>query len=147
MLSTKTICTPPSTGWRIGKPLSDAPPTAANAQVIHDRYKELAQVENAFRTMKTGYLETRPIYLRNGKRTRGRVFAVMLAYKIVRVLREAWQSFDLTVEEGVNELASICATRVTVGTIEYQTVPEPRVMEKKLLQALHMILPDVVPSR
>lgn len=126
---------------------TDTPPTTAGAQVIHDRYKDLAQVETAFRTMKTGYLETRPIYLRNGKRTRGHVFVVMLAYKIIRVLRAAWKSLDLTVEEGVQELASICATRVKVGDLEYQTVPEPRPLGRSLLHALGLTLPDVVPSR
>lgn len=57
-------------------------------QVIHDRYKDLAMVENAFRTLKTGLEEIRPIFLRKESRTRGHVFVCMLAYKIVRYI---WQ--------------------------------------------------------
>ena len=44
----------------------------------------MIQVENAFRTMKTERLEVRPVYIRDGNRTRGHVFITMLAYKIVR---------------------------------------------------------------
>ncbi len=126
---------------------TDMPKEGISAQEIHDRYKDLAQVEMAFRTMKTAYLETRPHYVRKEKRTRGHVFSVMLAYKIIRYLKERWASLDITVEEGVNELASICATEVKVGEVEYQTVPYPRPMGQDLIQALGITLPRAVPSK
>ncbi|KWT74168.1 hypothetical protein [Candidatus Magnetominusculus xianensis] len=40
-----------------------------SAETVHERYKDLASVEQGFRTMKTGYLETRPIFVRKEKRT------------------------------------------------------------------------------
>lgn len=40
---------------------SDLAPTVADSHTIHDRYKELAEVERAFRTCKTGHLEVRPV--------------------------------------------------------------------------------------
>jgi transposase len=55
----------------------------ANKQVVHDRYKDLCEVEHAFRTLKTGLEEIRPIYVRKEKRTRGHVFVCMLAYKLI----------------------------------------------------------------
>ena len=55
---------------------------------VHSRYKDLAMVESAFRTCKTGHLELRPIYLRKAGRTRAHVFVVMLSYLLVRELRE-----------------------------------------------------------
>jgi len=55
----------------------------ANKQVVHDRYKDLSEVEHAFRTLKTGLEEIRPIYVRKEKRTRGHVFVCMLAYKLI----------------------------------------------------------------
>ncbi len=46
---------------------------------IHDRYKDLAKVEHAFRTFKQSHLEIRPVHVRTEASTRGHVFAVMLA--------------------------------------------------------------------
>ncbi|MBW2086658.1 MAG: hypothetical protein JRI54_11625, partial [Deltaproteobacteria bacterium] len=40
---------------------TDLPDEAADMDTIHDRYKDLAQVERAFRNMKTGHLEVRPV--------------------------------------------------------------------------------------
>jgi hypothetical protein len=40
---------------------TDLPESAAPARVIHDRYQDLAEVEQAFRHCKTAHLEARPI--------------------------------------------------------------------------------------
>ncbi len=66
----------------------------ATTQQIHDRYKDLAKVEHAFRTMKTGLEEIRPIYVTKESRTRGHVFVCMLAYKIIHRLRTILEVFD-----------------------------------------------------
>ena len=58
-------------------------------------------MERAFRECKTVNLEVRPVYVRKEESTRGHVFVVMIAYMIIRRLRKAWESFDLTVEDGV----------------------------------------------
>ncbi len=41
--------------------------------------------------------------MRNEGSTRGHVFVVMLAYMIIRRLRKAWESFDLTVKDGIEQ--------------------------------------------
>jgi len=78
---------------------SDLPQSDADAQTVHDRYKDLALVEQAFRTSKTVHLHLRPWYVRTEKNTRGHALVVMLAYLIVRHLRLAWAELDLTVQE------------------------------------------------
>lgn len=50
---------------------------------VQSRYKSLSQVEQAFRTMKTDDLHTRPIRHWNEARVRGHVFMCMLAYRLV----------------------------------------------------------------
>ena len=48
---------------------TDLPAEVASKESIHERYKDLVKVASAFRTMKTGHLEMRPIYVRKESRT------------------------------------------------------------------------------
>lgn len=68
---------------------TDLPVETANAKTVHDRYKDLAEVERAFRTFKKGHLEVEPTFVRTEKSTRGHVFVVMLAYLLERESRWA----------------------------------------------------------
>jgi transposase len=81
-------------------------------QTVHSRYKDLAQVEWAFRTSKTAELEMRPINVRKESKTQGHVFVVMPAYMIVQELSKLWVSVDLKVEEALNELSTLCLTEM-----------------------------------
>lgn len=122
-------------------------PKKVSAQEIHDRYKGLAVVENAFRTMKTAFLEMRPIYVRKANRTKAHVFIIMLAYMIEHQLRQDWRDIDVTVEEGIAELSSICALQIKIsGQASYQTIPEPRPLGKQLLKKSNIKLPPAIPS-
>jgi len=127
---------------------TDLPRTVVAAQVVHDRYKDLAMVEQAFRTCKTTYLELRPWYVRTEASTRGHALVVMLAYLIIRELRQAWRHLNVTVEEGVAQLATLCALEVRVpGQEPFCRVPKPRGTSQRLLEAVGVQLPDVLPQR
>ena len=54
-------------------------------------YKSLAQVERAFRSMKTVDLKVRPIHHRLSDRVRAHIFLCMLAYYVEWHLKEAWR--------------------------------------------------------
>jgi len=54
---------------------------------IHKAYKTLIKVENAFKTLKTEFLEIRPLYLKTDKRIKGHIALSMLAYNIVLKLK------------------------------------------------------------
>ena len=56
---------------------TDVPQTVLDAQAVHDRYRDLHEVEHDFRTMKTGLLEVRPIFVRKAPRTRAHVLVTM----------------------------------------------------------------------
>jgi len=124
---------------------TDLKGTEATKELVHDRYKSLADVEWAFRTSKST-LDLRPIYVRKESRTRGHVFVVMLAYQIVKELAACWCELDMTPSEGVKELASLCMTEVT---IEKQTtinqIPAPRESVRQLLIAADVEIPLVLP--
>jgi transposase len=125
---------------------SDLPKQYADAQTVHDRYKDLALVEQAFRTCKTVHLEMRPWHVRIERNTRGHALVVMLAYLIVRQLRHAWAELDLTVEEGLEQLTTLCSTQILVKKeIRCNQIPTPRDFSQKLLRAADIHLPEVLP--
>jgi hypothetical protein len=127
---------------------TNLPKDVADKQIIHDRYKDLTEVERAFRTFKTDFLEVRPVYVQTEKSTRGHVLVVMLAYMIVRILRGAWQEFDLTVEEGLNQLSTLCSMEMKVkNQASCLKIPRPRERSRQLLKAIDVRMPIVLPHR
>ena len=54
-------------------------------------YKALANVERAFRSLKTIDLKARPIHHRSADRVRAHIFLCMLAYYVEWHMREAWR--------------------------------------------------------
>jgi len=126
---------------------TDVPVQVADKELIHDRYKDLAMVETAFRTCKTSHLEVRPVFVRTEANTRGHVLVVMLAYRIIRALKQAWKDIDLTVEEGLRELDRICAMQLSVkGGGACLRIPELSPLAKELLGALDVKLPLMLPK-
>jgi len=125
---------------------TDLPEPVADKQVVHDRYKDLAEVERAFRTSKTAHLEVRPVYVRKEENTRAHVLVVMLAYLVVRTLARAWAELDITVEEGLDHLKTLCSIEIrTPDGGSCLRIPEPRETSRALLQALDLHLPEALP--
>ena len=54
-------------------------------------YKSLANVERAFRSLKTVDLKVRPIHHRTADRVRAHIFLCMLSYYVEWHMREAWR--------------------------------------------------------
>lgn len=114
----------------------------ATTQVVHERYKDLALVEQNFRTSKTVELEMRPVHVRLEASTRGHVLVVMLAHRLIQELQQCWAAENLTVEEGIHELSTLCVTEVVVnGVVKDQLVPEGRAQVKRLLELAKVQLP------
>ncbi|MDY6861944.1 MAG: IS1634 family transposase [Thermodesulfobacteriota bacterium] len=127
---------------------TDLKKEVASKETIHDRYKDLALVEWAFRMSKTVELEVRPIHVRLAKRTRGHAFVVMLAYGIIKELAKRWSDIDLTVSEGIKELSTLCATEIKVkGKSLCNKIPEPRESIKRLLKSAEVKLPEALPCK
>jgi len=127
---------------------SDLSTALATKETIHDRYKDLSFVESAFRSSKTVNLELRPIHVRLATRTRGHVFVVMMAYRIIQELAVRWQHLDVTVAEGIAELSTLCANEVSFnGKEKCNQIPAPRDSVKNLTEAADIKLPEVLPSR
>ena len=120
----------------------------ADAQSVHARYKDLALVEWAFRTSKTMQLEMRPVHVRLASRTRGHALVIMLAYKIVQELARRWQAIDATVQEGLDELKTLCMMQMVIkGKPLCHCIPQPRESVQKYLEKAQVVLPAALPHR
>ena len=126
---------------------SNLPVDQVNMDTIHQRYKDLANVEWAFRTMKSDTIELRPVHVRKKPRTRAHVFIAMLSYIIEKHLREKWNDLNVTVEEGIHELSSINCITVQVGAVKYNSIPKTRELGSELIRALGMAFPNAIPNR
>jgi transposase len=130
---------------------TDVAPTLLDTQTAHARYKDLAHVEHDFRTMKTGLLEVRPIFVRKESRTRGHVFVCLLALKLSRELQRRLaaafgttqdEPHGITVPDAIAALNRLCLLTYPLDDTHSVTrLPRPDVQQTRILQALQVPLP------
>jgi transposase len=70
---------------------TSVPSTQMDSADCVRNYKSLANVERAFRSLKTIDLKVRPIHHRTADRVRAHIFLCMLAYYVEWHMREAWR--------------------------------------------------------
>jgi len=130
---------------------TDVPQTVLDAQAVHDRYRELHEVEHDFRTMKTGLLEVRPIFVRKASRTRAHVFVTMFALKVVREMRRALVAafgttdddrMAVTVDDALAALSRLCLLISQVRGTVITRLPSPDARQAAMRHALGTSLPD-----
>jgi transposase len=121
-------------------------------QEVHDSYVSLQKVERDFRSMKTGLLEVRPVFVRKESRTRGHVFGCMLALKISREMERrltaAFGTTDsnphaITLPDALASLSRLCLLHYPINADTTVTrLPKPDARQKEILTALGVALPE-----
>ena len=124
---------------------SDLPREVATSQQVHDRYLDLTKVERDFRTLKTGLLEIRPIFLRKEGRTRGHALVSLLALKLARELDRRLAPLGLTVEDGLERLKAVRLVRLGESEMELWRLPTsyPNA-QSEVLEALPKLKPPML---
>jgi transposase len=119
-------------------------------QAVDERYRDLQQVERNFKTMKTDFLAVRPIFLRNGERTKAHVFVAMLALKITRrfqsLLHQAFGTTDddpraMTPDDALQALSRLTYLIYGVKGSRYARLIQPDDEQRTLLDALGLRFP------
>jgi hypothetical protein len=118
---------------------------------VDQRYRDLQKVERNFRTVKTTFLEIRPIFLRKAERTKAHVFVAMLALKITRQfetgLRQAFGTTDeeataLTPDDALVALGRLTYLYTTDRNGQRRVhLPRPDEHQGKILGALGLTFP------
>ena len=131
--------------------VTDVAKDQLTAQAVHDSYVALQKVERDFRTMKTGLLDVRPVFVRKESRTRGHVFCCMLALKLQRELeRRLAHAFGTTDKDPhtvtvSDALAALNRLSLLVYNVDDKTtltrLPKPDEHQRRILDALKVPLP------
>ena len=110
---------------------------------IHKAYKTLIKVENAFKTLKTDYLEIRPLYLKTDKRIVGHIALSMIAYNITLQLKEYINTAELDFKSTVRDLTTVKTVLNKIDDIiSFETIPQVGDNLKKLFEEMKLKLPN-----
>jgi transposase len=109
-----------------------------DAKTVDERYRSLQKVERNFRTMKTGFLEIRPLFLRNAGRTQGHALVSMLALKIVREMEELLKNSpaDSGPSDALMSLSRWCFLKYNTGNLSFLRLQKPDQRQVSILNAL-----------
>jgi hypothetical protein len=91
---------------------TDLPVRAATTAQVHERYLDLTRLERDFRTLKTGWLEIRPVFVRKATRTRGHAVVSLLALKLARELDRRVAPLGLTITDAIERLGGVRLVRL-----------------------------------
>ncbi len=86
-----------------------------DTDTVHARYKDLAQVEQAFRTMKNIGENIRPVFVRKKESTIGHIFVVMLGYMIMKYMQDKLKHLPYTMKGVIESLDKIQYIKYTFG--------------------------------
>jgi len=112
---------------------------------IHKAYKTLIKVENAFKTLKTEFLEIRPLYIKTDKRIKGHVALSMIAYNITLKLKSYVKLVDLDFKTTVRKLSKIQTTVNTINkAISFETIPDVCDDLKTLFSKMNLKFPTKI---
>jgi len=125
---------------------TDLPRREMGAEEVHDRYKDLALVEQAFRDLKSGLLEIRPLNHRKATRTRAHAFICMLALMVVHEMRRRLSSSDIPLEHAIRALDRMQVATISIGSTSLERVSSPDEEQGKILDRLSLKIPPVAPK-
>ena len=120
-----------------GKYLVQTEERELSAQEAVAAYKELSEVERAFRSLKD-VIDLRPIYHRNEERVRGHVFVAALAFLLQRALEKKLKAsgLSLSAEKALEALKTIHVVDIKVGSEHKRGVTTGRRRARQVVHAL-----------
>ncbi len=109
---------------------------------LHKAYKTLIKVENAFKTLKTEFLEIRPLYLRTDSRIVGHIALSMHAYNITLELKKYIKETQLDFKSTIRELSAVSTVSNKINDlISFETIPTAGDNLQKLFVKIGLKLP------
>jgi len=125
------------------------------SQQVREKYKELQNVEHAFRDLKTDKLNIRPLYHRKEEQTRGHVFVSMFSYAIIKEIEKKvypWlieynkkNNSKLSYKDIADELNNIKASELEFGyKLKKIMIPELNSIQTEIINLFNMKVEDII---
>jgi len=122
---------------------------------VREKYKELQNVEHAFRDMKTDKLNIRPIFHINEAQTRGHVFVCMFSYAIVKEMETViypWlktynknNNCKLSYHDITDELNNIKVSELELGhKVKKILIPELNEIQSEITKIFGIKIEDIM---
>lgn len=122
---------------------------------VRNKYKELQNVEHAFRDLKVDKLNIRPIFHRNAAQTRGHVFISMFSYAIIKEIEMAvypWlkeynkaNHLKLAFKDIVSELNNIKLSELEIGyKMKKLMIPQLSPIQIEITKILNIKIEDMM---
>lgn len=126
-----------------------------NTKQVREKYKELQNVEHAFRDMKTDKLNIRPIFHINEAQTKGHVFVCMFSYAIVKEIETViypWlktynkkNNCKLSYHDITDELQNIKVSELEVGhKVKKVLVPKLNEIQGEITKLFGLKIEDIM---
>lgn len=126
-----------------------------NTKQVREKYKELQNVEHAFRDMKTDKLNIRPIFHINEDQTRGHVFTCMFSYAIVKEMETLiypWlktynkkKNCKLSYHDITDELNNIKVSELEIGhNVKKIMVPKLNEIQTEMIKLFNLKIEDIM---
>ncbi len=122
---------------------------------VREKYKELQNVEHAFRDLKTDKLNIRPLYHRNEDQTRGHVFVCMFSYAIIKEIEKLvypWlrkynkkNNRKLSYKDIVDELNNIKTSELEIGyRLKKMMIPKLNPIQTELIKLFNIKIEEMI---
>jgi transposase len=114
------------------------------AAEIVGRYKELAEIERGFRTLKSA-LKLRPVFHWTPERIKAHIFVCVLALQIERLMRHRLRS--VSVRRAIDRLRQIKVREMRIGNVSATALRASTHEQQNLFKFLNIPAPKAAPAR
>jgi transposase len=116
---------------------------------VREQYKNLQNVEHAFRDLKSDNISIRPVYHRNEAQTRGHVQVCVFAYAIIKEMENKLYPFlkkyntenktQLSFNDLIEEINNVKRCELKIGKSDkILTYPEPNHLQKEIFKLFNI---------
>ena len=128
---------------------TDVPKETMDTGEVVKSYKELGNIERAFRNMKTVTLEMRPVHHKSDERIQSHLMLCMLAYHVQWHMHQAFRPIYETDGQGsersstfrnlIESLKSIRSNTMRSGKVEYDSPTQPNEKQQQIINLLEQV--------